>query len=205
MAGKHIGTDLYPNPDVAIIAIPPAFPSTRINRAWTEGNDGSRPNAHVTGSPEDLAYLAGAASTRNHESAPPTVAGAGITLTVPDASLVGPITNEPAGTPDTAWVTASGSPASVTGGTMSLQAAAVFAYCNIQSAATLLEGTIVRVAWNVSSTGSYGITIGNGTNALVVAPAVGSVDVTVGPDGNELRITALSNSSINADITADIV
>ena len=204
MAGKHVGTDLYPVPDDAPIGITPAYPGSRINRAWAEGNDGSRPNAHVTDSPEDLAYLAGAASTRNHETAPPTVAGGSITLTVPDSALVGPITNEPAGTPDTAWVAGAGSPASVTGGSLSLQAATVFAYTNIQGAA-LLEGTVVRVSWATSSVGFFAVSIGNGVVAQVPAGQVGGADVTVGPDGNELRFTAAGNTTIDANVTAEII
>ncbi len=202
MAGKHVGTDQYPNPDIAIINIKPALPGSRVNRAWTEGNDGSRPNAHVTGSPEDLAYLSGAASSRNHESAPPVVETP--TLTIPDTSLIGPITEEPAGTPDVAWVTSNSAFTTVTGGQLLIVLGGQSAYVNIQGA-VLLDGTSVRVSWAVTSVGIFNVQIGDGTLAPVLNGAVGFVDCIVGPNGNELRFIAIGNTTVDANITAEIL
>ena len=202
MAGKHYGTDLYPIPDVDLsgVAITPAFPGSRINRAWAEGNDNSRPNTHVTGSPEDLAYIAGRATSRNWETAPPVTATP--TITVPDKTLVGPITETP-GTPDTAWVTDNDALAFISAGTLTFVAGGIPAFTNIQGV-LLLEGTNVRVSWGLTSVGNIFLNIGAGTLVNVDDASIGFADLVVGPEGNALQLIGLTPSTIDADVLAEI-
>jgi len=71
MAGKHVGSDAY----VAALTHPPAFPGSRVNRAWKEGLEGNPAvNPHASGTPESNAYIAGAAALTNHEAASPPYA-----------------------------------------------------------------------------------------------------------------------------------
>ena len=206
MAGKHVGTDLYPNPDGPVIGIKAAIPGERINRAWAEGNDGTRVNSHVTGTPEDLAYLAGAAALSDQETAPPTVGTFG--LTVPDAELLGPITEEPAGTPDVLWVTGFGlaPPVSVGGGIMSLPDIADFAYADIQGP-TIAEGAVVRVSW--SGAGSSGLVVvsiyGGGVGGADAAN--GEAVMAAGPDlDNRVRFEPFTAPLlIAADVTVEVL
>lgn len=206
MAGKHVGTDLYPNPDGPVIGIKAAIPGERINRAWAEGNDGTRVNSHVTGTPEDLAYLAGAAALSDQETAPARVGV--FALTVPDAELLGPITEEPSGTPDVAWVTGFGlaPPVSVGGGELSLPDINDFAYADIQGP-IMDEGTIVRVFWSgAGSSGLLTVTIAGGSQGAADA-ANGEAFFAVGPDlDNRLRFEPFTAPLlVAADVEVEIL